>query len=102
MSREHPALLWHLSRKKKISFFDKVILVAAALYPLSTIPQVIVVFSGNVGSISLLTWVGYMVFASMFLVYGLIHKVKPMIIGNSLWLTVDALVVIGVLWHRLH
>ncbi len=100
MSREHPALLTHLNSKKKRSFFDKFILVAAALYPLSTIPQVIEVFQGDTQGISLTTWVGYVIFASLFLSYGLIHKVKPMIIGNSLWLAVDVLVVAGVLAHR--
>jgi hypothetical protein len=40
---------------------------------------------------------GFIGFSALFLAYGLIHRIAPMIITNILWLAVDSLVIIGVL-----
>jgi uncharacterized protein with PQ loop repeat len=66
------------------------------LYPLSGIPQVFEVFQGHVDGVSVISWIAFMVFSSLFLVYGIFHKIVPMIITNFLWLIVDGIVVIGV------
>jgi uncharacterized protein with PQ loop repeat len=97
MSRQNPALHSHLERKKKLTFFDKVIILAACLYPLSALPQVVEVFSGRADGVSLWSWVSFICFSILFLAYGLIHKITPMIITNSLWLAVDGLVIVGLL-----
>lgn len=90
----------HLARKQKLTFIDNVTLVASFAYPLSAIPQVIAVFNGNTAGVSLVSWLLFSVFASVFLCYGVVHNIKPMIINNSLWLAVDILVVIGLLSLR--
>lgn len=72
---------------------------AAFLYPLSGIPQVIEVYNGQVDGVSLLSWLSFIAFSALFLSYGLIHKITPMIITNTLWLGVDGLVVIGMIAH---
>lgn len=99
MSRQNPIIHAHLARKKHITFFDKVIILASFLYPLCSVPQVIQVFNGQTSGVSLLSWAGFTVFAVLFFSYGLIHRITPMIITNAIWFIVDALVIIGLLTH---
>ena len=78
----------------RVQFLDKLILVVAVLYPLMTLPQIYKIWTTHDASgVSLPTWVLYTVFTIPFLIYGIVHKEKPLIIMYSLWL----LVYIGVL-----
>lgn len=97
MSRQNPIMHTHLAKKKRLTLFDKIIILAAFLYPLSSLPQVVEVFNGHTEGVSILSWVSFMGFAALFLAYGLIHKITPMIITNILWLAVDGLVIVGLL-----
>lgn len=87
----------HLAHKRRLTNLDKLTLMASFAYPLSGIPQVITVFNGDIDGVSLASWVLFAVFGSLFLCYGIVHNIKPMIINNSLWLVIDGLVIIGLL-----
>lgn len=95
MSRENFHLHTHIQKKKKLNTFDVVVIFASFMYPLSGIPQVIQIFQGHTAGVSIISWIGFALFASIFLAYGLKHKVTPMIIANSIWVVVDSLVIIG-------
>lgn len=97
MSPQPPHLHARLAKRKKLTTFDKVIMVAAFIYPLSGLPQVFEVFQGNVSGVSLISWIGFTAFSTLFLIYGIIHQLKPVIITNFLWIIVDVLVIVGVL-----
>ncbi|MDB5187264.1 MAG: hypothetical protein JWM07_736 [Candidatus Saccharibacteria bacterium] len=97
MSRQNPVIHTHLANKKHLTLFDKIIILAAFLYPLSGLPQVVEVFNGHTVGVSLWSWLSFVCFSALFLAYGLIHKIAPMIITNILWLVVDSLVIIGLL-----
>jgi uncharacterized protein with PQ loop repeat len=97
MSRQNHIVHAHLSKKKRLTSFDKIIILAAFMYPLSGLPQVIEVFNGHADGVSLLSWFGFIGFSALFLTYGLIHKIAPMIITNILWLAVDSLVIVGLI-----
>jgi len=101
MSRENHKFHLHISKRRRLNYIDKIAMVAAFLYPLSSIPQIIEVFKGHTDGVSLFTWLSYILFASLFLAYGTAHKIKPMIISNSIWILMDASVVAGILWSRL-
>lgn len=101
MPRQNYIPHFHISKKRRITLFDKVVMVAAFLYPLSGLPQVIEVFQGNSAGVSLRSWLGFTAFSALFLVYGFAHKIKPMVITNALWLIVDGLIVIGILIDRM-
>jgi uncharacterized protein with PQ loop repeat len=101
MSRQHYSLHFHLSKKKQKSLLDKIVLLASFLYPLTGIPQVLLVFEDGSEGVSLASWVGFACFSLLFFVYGCVHKIKPMIVTNALWLIVDWLVVFGVVAHRM-
>lgn len=93
----HPAK--HRQKIPKLTAFDKLIMVVSALYPLSGVPQIIAVFSGNVTGVSAWSWGMFLLCTSLYLVYGIKRRVPPMIISNSVWVIVDSLVVIGILVH---
>lgn len=99
MSRHNHILHYHISKKKKLNYFDKFVVLASFVYPLSGVPQIIKVFEGHTDGVSIISWMGFMLFALIFLFYGLVHKIKPMIITNGLWLIADGMVVAGVLHH---
>lgn len=83
-------------KKKKFGFFEKVVTVVSVVYPLSALPQAWEVFQGHTDGTSLISWFSFLACASLFLAYGIKHKVPPMIISNSLWIVTDSLVIIGV------
>ena len=88
-------------KKKHIERVDKLMMVVALLHPLSGLPQVIDIYvHQNVDGISLMTWLGFMLFGSIYLYYGILHKLKPVILTQILWMIVDILVVVGVLIYR--
>lgn len=91
----------HLSKKKRRTSFDKLVGVAAFAYPLSGLPQAMLVFQGSTDGVSLTSWVFFALFSVLFLIYGIIHKIKPIIVTNLLWLLVDIFIVIGTITHRM-
>ncbi|MFZ2125255.1 MAG: hypothetical protein WA087_03760 [Candidatus Saccharimonadales bacterium] len=97
MSRQNPILHFHINSKKKLTIFDHLITFASFIYPLMAVPQVLGVYSGNVAGVSVISWVGFLFFSVMFFTYGMIHRIKPMIISNSIWMLVDGSVVIGLI-----
>lgn len=101
MSRQNHILHFHISKTRRLNAFDKIAVIAAFAYPLTGIPQVISVLRGESSGISLPSWFGFIIFAAFFLVYGVVHRIKPMIITNALWLLVDCLVVAGVIIQRM-
>ncbi len=97
MSRQGLAFDNHINKKVKLTRFDKIAYLASFLYPLSGLSQVFEVMRGDTTGVSVYSWLGFLLFAGLFLVYGLKHKIIPMIISNSLWIAVDGLVVLGIL-----
>ena len=66
-----------------------------------TIPQVISVWvKGNIDGVSILTWLGYALGSGFWVIYGIIHKEKPLTIANFLLFVFDITIVIGVLVRR--
>ncbi|MET0979965.1 MAG: PQ-loop domain-containing transporter [Candidatus Saccharimonadales bacterium] len=85
----------------KTAIIDTLVNIAAVIHPLSALPQVYTIYvSQNVAGVSLWTWLGFMVIGFIFLAYGLVHRLKPIIVTQILWFVVDALVIIGVLLYQ--
>lgn len=99
MYRYHTHL--HLNKKKNRALLDKVVSSASYIYPLSGLPQLLLVFGGEIEGVSVVSWVMFASFSALFLAYGIVHKVKPMIVVNLLWLVMDILIVLGTLIHRI-
>lgn len=72
---------------------DRLVVVVSVIYPMSAVPQLIRIIQGDAHGVSTLSWLSFFVCAGLFLIYGLRHRVMPMIISNILWVVIDGLVV---------
>lgn len=87
-------------KKKKTSLIDTWIYPIAMVSPIMTIPQLLDVWIGKqVVGVSLLTWGTYTIVGFFWLLYGLYHKQKPIIITNIIFIFLDAFIVLGVLLY---
>lgn len=81
---------------KKIRFLDDLIMVIAVVFPLTTLPQIFEIWvNKNAEIISLFTWSSWLVFSIPLIIYGIVHKEKPIIVMYSLWILMHSLVIIG-------
>ena len=84
-------------RNKTIERFA---LAAGILQPLITLPQIIQIYSNQSDQdVSLTTWLGYLVFGVIFLIYGYIFKLRPIFYGQIIWVTMQCVTVIGILLY---
>ncbi len=88
---------FHVLRKKGFRhFIDKLIYVIAIFGPFLTLPQIIKIwyFKETIG-VSFLTWMAFTVMGFVWLLYGLAHKEKPIIVNNIIWIIMEILVLVG-------
>lgn len=79
-------------------FMDKAIYVVGIAGPIMTLPQVMKIWvEKNATGVSLISWASYLIFAVFWLVYGIMHKEKPIILTFSGWLILELLIVAGIL-----
>ncbi len=84
------------SKHKLKKFMDKAIYFVAFFGPLMTIPQVMKIWvEKNASGISLISWGSYLIAATFWLTYGIIHKEKPIIVTYTLWIILHTLVITG-------
>lgn len=82
----------------KSTNLERLALVVAIIEPFSTLPQIIDVYtSRNVESLSLLSWVLFVVASLVWLAYGIRLKNKPLIASSVLWVTTELILVFGIL-----
>lgn len=79
-------------------FIDIVVFLVGGIGPFFTLPQVLSVwFSKNAEGLSPITWVSYFIFSCVWLMYGIIHKEKPIIFSNAIYVIINALIVVGII-----
>ncbi|MEZ4156662.1 MAG: SemiSWEET family transporter [Candidatus Paceibacterota bacterium] len=93
-----------LSRAKKhthrFRVVDKLIYVAAIGSPVATLPQVAkVFFEKNGSSIEPITWATFIFLNIFWIFYGALHRDKPIVLTNILWVLVNASMVLGALLY---
>ncbi len=77
-------------------FLDKAIYGVGVIGPIMTIPQIALVFGHkSAEGLSVITWVTYTILSLFWLMYGIVHKEKPIIISNILWILANGLVALG-------
>jgi len=97
--------LHHLSRRKHsnnskefISGYDKFLTVFASVAPFVLLPQIIIIFvTKSVAGLSLITWSLLTLFTIPWIIYGFLHKEKPIIITYLLFLLLNLAVVVGII-----
>lgn len=91
----------HKKNNSPKHFIDKLIYPIAVIAPIMTIPQLVqIIVSKKVQGISITTWGAYATVSALWVIYGLIHKEKPIILTNVLLFILDFLIVVGVLLYR--
>ena len=76
---------------------DELVYIIAVFGPFMTLPQVLTIWiEKNTAGVSLTTWIAYIFIAVFWLMYGIMHKEKPIIISNICWILVELLIVVGI------
>jgi len=92
--------LYKIKTNKK-KFLDKWMYLVALIWPIMTLPQTITIFqTQDVSSISKITWITYVVTASLWLSYWIIHKEKPIIFSNILRLLAHWSILIWIMIYK--
>ncbi|HUD44754.1 MAG TPA: SemiSWEET family transporter [Patescibacteria group bacterium] len=90
--------VFYTSRKRHI--FDEFIYPVSLIAPIMTIPQLLSIWlQKSTQGISILTWSAYALVSLLWIIYGVIHKEKPIIVSNFLLFILDTSIVIGVLLY---
>jgi len=76
---------------------DALALLVGIIQPLATIPQIYLIYSTqDVTGVSLFMWTCYNIASVILLMYGLKHKLMPIIVAQILWLTVQTPMMVAV------
>ena len=87
----------HSEREKLKAMFDKFIVVVGLVGPVMTIPQSLNIWmTHSVEGLVLASWATYVVTATFWLIYGILHREKAIIFANIAWILVNASIVVGV------
>lgn len=98
--RVHKNLEAYPSKKFWIRFLDRFLLFIAVVGPLTAITQVWNVYRyQEVTGLSFFSWSSWAVFNLFWLLYGFVHKEKPIIITYTLWFLMNASIAIGILLY---
>lgn len=82
-------------------FLNKLTLVAGLVGPFTVLPQIYQIFSTkSAAGVSPLTWALIFVVTFPWILYGMAHKDKTIMISFCLWEIVNATVFIGALMYR--
>lgn len=83
-----------------IRFVDKTCLIFSVIMPMTTIPQIHLIYTEkHATGVSLLMWIFYCIGVIPFLCYGIIHKERQLVILNSLWLVAQIIIIIGIMTY---
>jgi MtN3 and saliva related transmembrane protein len=84
----------------KAGAFDFLVYAVSILGPLSTIPQIWkILLTHDASDVSFITWLSGAIIAAIWLIYGLKKKENPLILTNLLWLILNAVVVLQILYY---
>lgn len=92
----------HISKNKpsKHKFLELAVSVMAIAGPLFGLPQVVEIYaSHDASSIALWSWIGFSLYSLVFLTYGIVNRLRPVITAQIMWLSIYALVIIGTLLY---
>ena len=78
------------------NFLDRVIILVSMFGPIMTLPQLYNIWVLKlVEGVSLIFWLSYLLVAMVWVLYGFVHKEKPIIIVNLTWVIIEFLIVLG-------
>ncbi|MBN2330617.1 MAG: hypothetical protein JXC85_02280 [Candidatus Aenigmarchaeota archaeon] len=79
---------------------DKLIYVVGIAGPVMAIPQLLKIWvEKNVSGVSGITWFAFLIIAIFWMMYGILHREKPIILTYAAWLIMDILIITGLMAH---
>lgn len=91
----------HKHHQVTAKVYDRLMFVIGIASPIVTLPQVFDIYqSQKVEGLSIITWGAYTIFSGFWLVYGFVHKEKPIIASQLLLVPIQSCIVIGILLFR--
>ncbi|HSE29295.1 MAG TPA: hypothetical protein VLA77_01790 [Candidatus Saccharimonadales bacterium] len=91
----------HVPKNGKHTFLNKIVNVMAVVGPLFGLPQVISIHTTHqVEGLALWSWIGFCAYSIVFLTYGIVYKLRPVILAQVMWLTVYTLIIVGILLYN--
>ena len=80
---------------------DNLVYIAALFGVFANIPQLTRIWiDKSVAGVSIITWIGFLLGSSFWLCYGIVHKEKPIIITNALYVAIQFFIVIGLFFQH--
>ncbi len=100
MGKKHNKPKISLKNKEHKYIIDRVVMVTGVIGPLASIPQAIQIYTTqDAEGVSLITWSLFILTNGALLIYGLVHKLTPIIVSNICWEVIQVIVVIGILMY---
>lgn len=88
------------SRKTAVRWLDHLVLCVGIIGPITAIPQILKIYlTQNAAGVSLLSWLLPAVFDLPWIMYGIVHRGRPIAVTYSLWFLANAAVAVGVLLY---
>jgi uncharacterized protein with PQ loop repeat len=76
---------------------DNLALIVSILQPLTTVPQIYLIYSSHDASgVSFFMWSAYNIASIILLIYGFKHRILPIICAQTLWLVVQTPMMLSV------
>jgi uncharacterized protein with PQ loop repeat len=98
--RVHKKLEQYPHPQKWIRALDKLLIFIAVLGPLLALPQVLKIFIyKSAEGVSFISWLSWLFLGIPWLLYGFVHKEKPIIVAYILWTFMHFAVVLGILLY---
>ena len=98
---QHGLGLKHKKTKKIKEPIDKIVYFFAFAAPAFELPQLITIFSQHSAKdVSLLTWGFFAIASFVWLIYGIRHHLKPVIVSYFLFTVIEAATAVGILMYR--
>ena len=80
------------------SLMDKLVYVSALFGVFANVPQLTTIWiEKRIDGVSVVTWLGFLIGSSFWLCYGIVHREKPIMITNGLYVTIQFFIVMGLL-----
>ena len=77
---------------------DSTVYVVGILGPVMTLPQLAQIWlKHEARGVSVVSWASYVIFSVIWLVYGIVHRERPIILTYALWIVIETAIVIGAL-----
>lgn len=98
--RIHEKLEEYPHPEKMVNLYDKFIYLVAIVGPISNLPQLYMVWGEkNVAGISIHSWFFFSFISLTWLIYGIIHKDRHLLIMNGALVVIQAFIAIGAMYY---